>query len=212
MARETYKDCLARMREEGATIDAQDEKRIDELIDAGMETEDAIRLMFIERHANVVDFVAKRQEEGAEIKPYADTYDEVISRRSIMLARTMQNYMEEQQAIGDQIAELDREMDEIHQSFGLLETAGQAFGIVTRAPAFFRPTETRPTWNRFALATASDLLDRHGRGLPEPFRRNTDGFCKYLQGASPAASPDHGREARAQPQEGQERGASPRIH
>lgn len=157
MARDNYKDCLRRLKEAGASIDAQDEARIDALIDAGLNAEDAIRLMFIERHANVVDFVARRKEAGAEIAPYRDTYDEVISRRSIMLARTMQNYMNEQQAIGEQIQAIDEEMDEIHQTMELLEAAGTSFGMSTEfLPGLeFRPTERMPV-PPFRLATATD--------------------------------------------------------
>jgi hypothetical protein len=119
-----WKDCRKRLRDAGIVLDPKDEKAVEELIKKGVDQMAAVRTVYLQRAKNVIDITARAQQEGAPVTPYSDAYDAVISRRSTVLARTMQNYMDERNALGLELASLQSENREILDVSDLLKGAG----------------------------------------------------------------------------------------
>lgn len=95
-----WKKCRKKLRDAGITLDTKDEKRVEELIAEGFEPMTAIRQLYLERSKNIIDIMRRARQSGADVVPYTDTYDTIISRRQTMLARAAQKYMDERNVAG----------------------------------------------------------------------------------------------------------------
>jgi hypothetical protein len=108
-----WKDCLKKLRDAGITLDSKDEQAVKDLVAEGVDPVAAVRQLYIQSDLKVVDLTARARAQGADVKPYHDTYDAVISRRTTLLARTMQGYMDERNSLGIKLADLQTQNREI---------------------------------------------------------------------------------------------------
>ena len=173
------KDCLKKMREAGVTIDAEDERVIQEYIDAGMPDMAAVRRRYIERQQNVVDILSRVRSSGGDINPIqSDTVDEIVGRRTTVLSRTLETYQQERAGINDEIEQIDAETGEINQALSVLEIFAQVSG--------FRPERDQ---EQFELAVASDqaLMQLFEFTSMQDRRRAKAGQTTILEAAGIAA-------------------------
>lgn len=119
-----WKECRKKLREAGIVLDAKDEKAVEELVKQGVDQEAAVRSVYLKRAKNVIDITARARRSGVDVVPYSDAYDAVISRRSTLLARTMQLYQDERNALGIELAALQQENRQLLDVQDLLRGAG----------------------------------------------------------------------------------------